>query len=745
MIWVGPKESDIFRDKGFFKESITICGTGEGKNHSRSNDLGQRENYNSDYFKPGNFFSDQLNACIKRNKEANIMLYNPQLAYAFPTNIFGKVICLNDSSTLEFLNNKADFRSWASSYVPIVPYFEGGGKEIFEGLEPGKFIVQKPHSSGGYGTTLYTGINNNFNVEDGVDYLISNYYKKSISCNINVIVFDDNVLIFPPSIQIIHIYKGKFLYMGADYSAFKNIHPKQKDTLHSSCTKISQAIRGLGYRGIIGFDYIISENEVLLLEANARFQASTFLLSSLLEKNNLPVIFELNRLAFAHAKAPKVNLFSDNSLGSALSYLEGTDHNALIAIKRDYTKQYDITVLYDGYDVNDECEEGAYTFRCIFPSDICGMSPDNQVTIHQNLVTTSNEEQKQVISPGNLIAKKVALLNQGVAFSKPAKDFINNFRPGVHSSIDIRLDNEMVINCPIALKYTGFTPFQIEYDATSNVLFLSYYDKFLCNISLFSRDTGQLLKTSKGNSYSLCAFWATDRLRVHHTDICTYKASGTSCAFCDASIEQQSFDLDDVSEVLDYYSEQEDIKHYLIGGSSAPLEHDYSTIINTANLIRKKSTKDIYVMSLPITSKQNLQKLYNVGVTQIAFNIEIFDRKIAQKYMPGKGKIPLQNYLNALSLATEIWGRDGNVRTLFVAGLEPTQSILKGIGTVVSLGVQPILSVFRPLSQTPLYDWCPPTNQWLMELFEKATTICEHKGLALGPDCPECRNNTLSI
>lgn len=113
--------------------------------------------------------------------------------------------------------------------------------------------------------------------------------------------------------------------------------------------------------------------------------------------------------------------------------------------------------------------------------------------------------------------------------------------------------------------------------------------------------------------------------------------------------------------------------------------------------------------------------------------------------MPGKGQIPLNQYLSALEAATSLWGKTGNVRTLFIAGLERTESLLQGIEAVASRGIVPILSIFRALYGTEMGDIVPPSNNWLVSLFYNGEDICRRYHLHLGPSCSACQNNTLSL
>ena len=125
--------------------------------------------------------------------------------------------------------------------------------------------------------------------------------------------------------------------------------------------------------------------------------------------------------------------------------------------------------------------------------------------------------------------------------------------------------------------------------------------------------------------------------------------------------------------------------------------------------------------------------------------MELYDRTLALRYMPGKGRISRERYLNALSWAAECVGKMGAVRCSFIAGLEPMESLLEGVEAVCRLGAAPILSPFRPVPFTDMQDVVPPSNEWFLELTQRAEEICRHYSLTLGPSCPACRNNTLTI
>jgi len=150
-------------------------------------------------------------------------------------------------------------------------------------------------------------------------------------------------------------------------------------------------------------------------------------------------------------------------------------------------------------------------------------------------------------------------------------------------------------------------------------------------------------------------------------------------------------------------------------------------------------------MCIPPQEKSVLDQFYDAGITELALNLEIWDRSIARKWMPGKGAIPRERYMEMLEYATGLWGKQGAVRTSFIVGLESRESLMEGIREVCAIGVAPILSVFRPIPGTKGEHIVPPSNDELLSIYMQAQSICKEHGLELGPSCVPCQNNTLSL
>ena len=106
--------------------------------------------------------------------------------------------------------------------------------------------------------------------------------------------------------------------------------------------------------------------------------------------------------------------------------------------------------------------------------------------------------------------------------------------------------------------------------------------------------------------------------------------------------------------------------------------------------------------------------------------------------MPGKSCITIDKYLSVLENAVKIWGNAGAVRSIFILGLEPKESLLEGIEQICKLGVSPILSILKPIPNTRLEHMISFRNKEIIAL-------CEKYHVTLGPQCHYCEDNTLKI
>lgn len=742
-IWIGPRESDTSFSSIKFEKSITWYGNGKDNNLSfinESNDI--KGSYNH----IGKDFINYIAKNISRfsYNEYKIMFYNQLQYYLLPNKHLCNAICINSLDILNIIRNKGKMRNFIRNTVPIVPFMNFNGNKLpdfkFNDFKCDKFILQECISSGGNGTHLfsYNECNDYIKKKNSEEsYIISPYINNSIPINVHMVVFDDDCIVFPVSHQIIYNENEKFRFMGADF--FTNFSDKIYDTILANSQKIGNKLRKIGYRGVCGIDYLIRKEEIYFLEINPRFQASTFLLNNLLAEISLPSIQELNIMAFSHLKKPFKSFKKFNKCKSYFNIID--DSNRF----KKYIEKNDLSIFLDGFNFHSSFEDYSYRFRVIMDRNISWINFDNKLQIAPNILP-DHFTWKEKVYGEDILALKISLLNQGVRISDRAIEHMKSkgmIRQGVFQSVDLKFNNGLIINAPYLTDFSEMSPFEIDYNEENYVL--NYYNKFLHNICFDTLDIFRNRIASNGTTYGDVTFLATDRLRVHHQFRCNFKMQNLGCKFCNVKPKVGNYNLLDVFEIIDYYLDNAEFRHFLIGGGSGIAESEQNNIMKIASYIKKKTQKSIYAMCLPPENIDVLESYKKSGIDEISFNIEIFNRNIAKTIMPGKGKIPLSQYENAFKKAVELWGASGNVRSMLVLGLEPIKDFLNGVEWLSSMGVMPIISIFRPVTNITMREVVPYDNDYLYNLFKKTLQITSKYNLIPGPSCVACQNNTLSL
>ena len=803
--WVGPRQSDIssVTDIAFFG-SITIFGNGKDNNYPYclTKDC-HRVNHNIPDKKEDEFFYQTISQIIQKDPSARFYFYNPNAVFYIDGLIEYSpyFLCVNPQELMGRTNDKREFQSVLDGKVPLLERKQFNRSNCSyrtllnefgcADTKNTKFVFQAPVSSGGNGTYLVKSTSRDAVLSElsrNGKYLVSVYEEENIPVNIHAVIFEDRILLSPGSIQIMREDDDRLLYRGADFFTYRTISEEKRKKFEKNVKIACQKFQKMGYRGVCGIDGIICGDEVKLLEINNRFQASSGLINHAAKAAGLPSLQKINLAAFTTGWDEKFRALETLEVNFSNYFFtdNGTkfhsSHLLEIAKKLINEGKAADSFLYaleeDGYQQTQSTDSLGYLYRLTFTTNITAIDARNCILLHENICEPSKEEwydcimaasQEDIFDKGKkyvrdyLLKLKIALLTQGVTITpevEAAYAAENGLRPATNNAVDMRIDlpidifgqrekkptNYMIINAPTDIKFIRFTPFVIS--LVDGEKWLSYYGEKLLKVDLYPRDRldGKTTKT-RGIAYQEIAFLSTDRLRVHLTNSCRFKEDGEGCQFCNIERSHGVIDSSEIEEVVaDYCANSKALKlrHFLVGGQTAR-EEDIDKTVKIIEIIRKHAPyADIYAMVTPY-SKETIAKMYKAGMTQLACNIEVFDETLAQQYMPGKRKVSRAEYIDKLSYATTLMGRKGNVRSMLIVGLESTKSLLLGIEEIAQKGIQPILSIFRPLPNTPLEDKMCPSMLSLVDVYEKAQAICRKYNLLLGPKCVNCQNNTLAL
>lgn len=753
--WVGIRESDLFGLDNMYKGSITFFGSGKNGNRCLFQNKTPRKDHNESDPRFDIFYTQMMHEVLKADPSAQFMFYNQDMVYHIETFLKRQVICCNQLKLLQSLNNKMLCKLWLKEVASLLPSLQIFGAELtFSSLRSWfsdyeAFVIQPDYSSGGHSTYLLTEKNEAHILKQlnaTVLYSVSPYIKDAIPINIHGVTYQNGFQLYPPSIQLIQQEQNQLLYVGGDFIAAQMLSSNEKERIYSAAKAISEKLLNIGYLGVYGIDLILHENCIYFLEVNPRFQASTPVLNYVLQKQGCVSINQCCLDAFAgrHMDGAWYDMLELSVDYSILSYTAST---ADALFPRHIWKKYfsanpQFSLLADGYWDGTPAETGAYLFRAIYSHNLVSLSPGS-LRLAEPLISAPHV---QCDSPMRL---KAMLITYGLTISDEALAWIERrgaIREANFSAIDITVEvqgHPLIVNCPYRIWPSEYSPFDLR--LLDGNLTLFFFETPVSTVSICYESPLNQEKTESGVYYSSVAFLATDRLRINYRPICYFKRVGKECAFCNLPKQNQDYREADIQEIIDTYLRREKFRHILIGGGSADPDSNFQEIIRLAHFLRERTSKPLYLMSLPPQNPSYVKNLYEAGISEMAFNIEIFDRALASRYMPGKGIIPLERYISALTEAVSLMGRQGNVRSMLIVGFDPKETLLEGIRNLCEIGVQPMLSVFRPMPGTPLEKMLSPKLQDTLEIFNRADGICRQYGLTLGPSCPDCQNNTLSL
>lgn len=747
--WVGVRKSDIEDTGNFFKGSFTIFGDNLNGNVAYCG-KNKRINHNQDNKECDLFFENELQTLCKKDDSVRFMFYNPKLAYQFGESIIQHTLCLNSYSLLNAFCDKQRSRFIVRNTVDTIPFVVLKGRECyyenirdyFAGFD--EFIIQKAYSSGGEGSFHLNSESKSCFIQNAEEYLVSPFIKDSISLNSHIVVFDDGITCLPPSIQVITEIDNRPLYSGADFICFKMLSDNARKLIEEKMNRIGALAQSKGYRGVLGVDFLLKDNHLFFVEFNARFQASSHLVNKAIYENSGLTLYEMNLAAFE--KKPMTKIAPFNVKYSNFTF---TSKNITqTRLKRIANSNEVYSVQTDGHNNADTLmsRDNIYLTRFIFTQNICSIE-NERCLLHPNIYVEDIKPFLDSKESNYQAYIKFALLNHGASLSNAALKKAKKcgiIQKAVFDAIDIIIFDNVYVNVPCSCKFSTLSPFVI--DVIDDKFVLQLDDRIISTVILYFVPEALLNKhTKSGVSFDSIINLSTDRIRINPAPVCYYKKQGVPCKFCNLPLKNADYDLTDIKEVIDYCLMYVDFQHFLIGGGTYSLSQDaWEIIVEIVKYIRKQTNKRIYLMSIPPTDKNVLIDLHRAGVTEVAFNLEMFDRTKAYDYMPGKGSISSKQYETALRNAVSIWGDTGCVRSLLIYGFDSDERFLYGIESLCRMGVEPIISVFRPLKNTAFEKRNPPPTVDILSIYQKCKKIVDQYSLILGPDCPMCRNNTLS-
>ena len=313
------------------------------------------------------------------------------------------------------------------------------------------------------------------------------------------------------------------------------------------------------------------------------------------------------------------------------------------------------------------------------------------------------------------------------------------------SGVILRLEDDVWVNAPIQRYNPNFvtkTPYLLGYDA-------GFYVE---GGRLASRAT---FWPQPEYHASNRAFGELNSLVVTHGDrarLSPIRSCAMTCSFCDIPYEfpmADSYKLKDVDHLLEavrvaLHDPLQPAHHLLVSGGTpkpkdVPWMRDFYSIV-----LAELSDTPVDIMMVPLPGLLDLPRLVDLGIQALSINIELYGRDRAKQYARHKYNQGLRCYLDFIEQAANYLGH-GRARSMLMVGLEPLEDTLAGVQAIAERGGTPVLSPFRPDPSTPLSGFKPPTSEFMLECYTRASEIAARFGANLGPDCPPCTHNTMNF
>lgn len=189
---------------------------------------------------------------------------------------------------------------------------------------------------------------------------------------------------------------------------------------------------------------------------------------------------------------------------------------------------------------------------------------------------------------------------------------------------------------------------------------------------------------------------------------CEFHNKNLGCQFCSVKttvtrnepvkIKKTASELAEICELATKY---DDINYIIItGGSYLDSDIEFENHMEVIRAIKNKlpwKGKIIgNVSMMPPKSKNKLIQIYESGISNPSFNMEVWPRKAFEKICPGKNHyVGYDHVVDSLMTLVKYYG-SGEVWSNFVAGLVPLKDLKDGFSFMAERGIVPGANIYHP-------------------------------------------------
>lgn len=233
-------------------------------------------------------------------------------------------------------------------------------------------------------------------------------------------------------------------------------------------------------------------------------------------------------------------------------------------------------------------------------------------------------------------------------------------------------------------------------------------DDILSEFEFLPRPKFWNFKTRNGTpTKNLAQMYGRSALNFNIFSACEFHDAGQACLFCSVKqtadkfspikITKSTQDLVDVCKLATV----NDSFDYLImtGGSYLDRETEFARNVEILSAIKNELPWNGIIKGnvsfLPPSDVTKLEKIYELGVTNPSFNIEVWPKQNFDRICPGKARyVGFDHMIKSLTFLAEIYG-SGKVWSNFVAGFLPLDELKTGFDFMAERGIVPGANIYH--------------------------------------------------
>ena len=280
-----------------------------------------------------------------------------------------------------------------------------------------------------------------------------------------------------------------------------------------------------------------------------------------------------------------------------------------------------------------------------------------------------------------------------------------------HASRDIELllPGDIIASCPVATRHASRSPFELCQRNDRLLVVSEEEGGESTEVSVIAPPLYYDRETSAGTPMWQVGTVHAGYISIDPASTCGFALKGVGCRFCtleSAKAKEPEFrSVDEVVEVVRAAFEEGAAEFvYFNTGYFESEDGGFSFLEPYVEAVKKQFDTLVAVEINPPFDDKWIDRTYAAGVDALSYAVEIFDPRILAEVCRGRSElIGRERYFEALEYAATIFP-SGTVWSDLIVGLEPPDSTRAGIDALTSMGVLPVLSLFRPLDETALGD-----------------------------------------